>query len=68
MTPRALLGAASIVVLVAGAGKAGALRAALEAPTDLARCPAHCLRAAGARVTWFVDAAAGRLLSPAPRV
>ena len=62
LTPRALLDSAAIVMLVAGATKAGALRRALEDSSDVTQVPAQVLRAAGDRVEWHVDrAAAARL-------
>jgi 6-phosphogluconolactonase len=62
LTPNAILDSRAIVVLVAGANKAAAVRAALEEPLDVARYPAQLLRTAGDHVEWFVDrAAASRL-------
>jgi 6-phosphogluconolactonase len=58
LTPDAILDAEAIVVLVAGAHKAAAVRAALHDPLDLMRFPAQLLRAADRRVEWFVDRAA----------
>jgi 6-phosphogluconolactonase len=55
LTPLALLDARAIVVMVAGAKKAGAVRAALELPLDVKRWPAQVLRAAGDRVEWILD-------------
>jgi 6-phosphogluconolactonase len=63
LTPAALLGAAHIVMLVAGAAKAPAVAAALDAATDLARHPVHLLREADDRVEWFIDRAAARDVS-----
>jgi 6-phosphogluconolactonase len=63
LTPPALLNTSHIVMIVAGAGKAAAIAAALEAPADPARHPAHLLRAAGDRVEWLIDRAAARALS-----
>lgn len=62
LTPAEVLNAREILVLAAGAGKATAVHAALEAPVDVTRWPAQLLRAAGDRVEWIVDAAAARLL------
>lgn len=63
LTPRALLDAESILVIVAGEQKANAVWAAREAPPDVVRYPAQLLREAGSRVEWIVDAAAaGRAL------
>ena len=62
LTPRALLDARRIVMLVAGASKAPAVKAALEGPPDPHRWPAQLLRAADDRVEWIIDrAAAGAL-------
>jgi 6-phosphogluconolactonase len=58
LTPAALLDADAILMIVAGAKKAGAVRLALHAPFDVARYPAHLLRDAGERVEWIVDSAA----------
>lgn len=65
LTPRALLDARAIFVVVSGAAKADAVHAALEQPLDVRRWPAQLLRAAAARVTWIVDrAAAARVRDP----
>ena len=62
LTPDAILDSRAIVVLVAGANKAGAVHAALHEPLDVKKYPAQLLRSAGDRVEWFVDrAAAARL-------
>ncbi|MGH9240670.1 MAG: 6-phosphogluconolactonase [Vicinamibacterales bacterium] len=62
LTPDAILDSRTIVVLVAGTGKADAVRTALHEPLDLKKYPAQLLRSAGHRVEWFVDrAAAARL-------
>jgi len=55
LTPDAILDSRAIVVLVAGANKGAAVRAALEEPLDVVRYPAQLLRAAGDRVEWFVE-------------
>jgi 6-phosphogluconolactonase len=60
LTPAALLDARATVVLVSGASKAGAVRAALQEPEDVRRWPAQLLRAGGDRVEWFMDSAAAR--------
>jgi 6-phosphogluconolactonase len=65
LTPSAILDARAIVMIVAGAAKAEAVRAAIEAPEDVARYPAQLVRRAGDRVTWLIDrAAASRLERP----
>lgn len=62
LTPETILDSRAIVVLVAGAGKADAVRAALHEPLDVKKYPAQLLRTAGERVEWFIDrAAAARL-------
>jgi 6-phosphogluconolactonase len=62
LTPDALLDARAIVLLVAGAQKADAVHAAIEAPLNISRWPAQILREAGDRVEWLIDrAAAARL-------
>src|SRR3989338_4686044 len=66
LTPRALLAARALVVIVAGAGKAEAVRAALDLPDDVLRWPAHLLRAADDRVEWIMDAAAAARRPAAP--
>ena len=60
LTPDAILDSRAIVVLVSGANKANAVRAALEEPLDVKKYPAQLLRGAGDRVEWFLDRAAGR--------
>jgi 6-phosphogluconolactonase len=62
LTPPAILDSRAIVVLVAGANKADAMRAALADPLDVNTYPVQLLRPASERVEWFLDrAAAGRL-------
>jgi 6-phosphogluconolactonase len=63
LTQPALLAADRIVMLVAGSKKAPAVAAAIDAPSDPARVPAHLLRDAGDRVQWFIDRAAARDVS-----
>jgi 6-phosphogluconolactonase len=58
LTPPALLAAPAILMIVAGAAKAGAVRAALKLPDDVTKYPAQLLRSAGDRVEWFIDRAA----------
>ena len=58
LTPETILDSRAIVVLVAGAGKADAVRAALREPLDVQKYPAQLLRSAEDRVEWFVDRAA----------
>ena len=62
LTPDAILDARAIVMIVAGAKKADAVHAAVDAPRDVARWPAQLLREADDRVEWIIDrAAASRL-------
>lgn len=63
LTPHAILNARALIVLVAGASKADAVHAALEAPEDVRRYPAQLLRQAGDAVAWFVDSAASAKLA-----
>ena len=65
LTPAAILDAHVIVMVVSGAAKAHAVRAALEAADDVQRYPAQLLRAAGDRVVWLVDRAAAEALESA---
>lgn len=58
LTPRALLDARAIMMLVSGEKKAAAVHAALELPTNVTRWPVHLLRNADDRVEWFLDRAA----------
>lgn len=62
LTPEAILDSQSIVVLVSGERKAGAVHAALNAPLDVKKCPAQLLRAADERVEWLLDRDAATLL------
>ena len=62
LTPGSILNARAIVVLVAGANKAVAVKAALQEPLDVMTYPAQLLRAAGDRIEWFTDRAAAALL------
>jgi len=62
LTPPALLDSHAILVVTAGAGKSGAVHTALRLEEDLSRYPAQLLRAADARVEWWMDRdAAGRI-------
>ena len=66
LTPPALLDARAILMIVAGAAKAGAVHAALDRPGDPAAWPVQLLRAAGDRVEWIMDAAAAAQRPAAP--
>jgi 6-phosphogluconolactonase len=63
LTPPALLDSRRIVMLVSGAKKAAAVKAAIEEHEDVKRWPAQLLRAAGARVEWIIDRAAAQALA-----
>lgn len=58
LTPPALLDARAILMVVAGATKADAVRAALDDTPDVTRRPAQLLREVGERVEWVLDRAA----------
>ena len=58
LTPETILDSQRILVLAAGANKAGTVHAALDGPLDVKRFPAQLLREAGDRVEWFLDRAA----------
>ena len=62
LTPTAILDSRAFVMIVAGAAKAAAVHAAIEAAEDIRNRPAQLLRAAGGRVDWIIDRpAAARL-------
>jgi 6-phosphogluconolactonase len=67
LTPRAILDARAILMIVAGAAKAGAVHAALDLPLNAAAWPAQLLREADDRVEWIMDAAAAARRPVAPR-
>jgi 6-phosphogluconolactonase len=58
LTMPVLTAAAQLFVLVAGAGKAAALRHALDPASDPVQYPAAGLQAAAGRVEWWADRAA----------
>jgi 6-phosphogluconolactonase len=62
LTPEALLDSRALVVIVSGAKKAAAVRAALSSALDVKTYPAQLLRAADDRVEWLVDRSAATLL------
>jgi 6-phosphogluconolactonase len=67
LTPAAILDSRQFMMVVAGASKAAAVHAALEAPSDVRHKPAQLLRRAGDRVSWLIDRpAAGRLRGAPP--
>ncbi|HEV8549092.1 MAG TPA: 6-phosphogluconolactonase [Polyangiaceae bacterium] len=59
ITPPVLEQARALLMLAAGAGKADAVKRALEGPWDPSGTPSQLAR----RGAWFIDAAAARLLS-----
>ena len=63
LTPVVLNHARAVVFLVAGAEKAEALRAVLEDPIDVVRCPAQVVRPTDGDVLWVVDRPAAANLS-----
>jgi 6-phosphogluconolactonase len=66
VTPPVLNAAAAVVFLVAGEGKADAVRRVLEGPWDPDGAPAQVVRPAHGTVLWLVDAAAAARLSARP--
>jgi 6-phosphogluconolactonase len=62
LLPAALLGANHSVFLVTGEDKAQAVRMVFKDPYDPMRCPAQMASHHGRGVTWFLDAAAARLM------
>jgi 6-phosphogluconolactonase len=63
LSPPAINAAAHVIVLVAGADKADALRDVLDGPRDPDRLPAQIVQPASGSLTWFVDASAASKLS-----
>ena len=63
LTPPVLNHAADVIFLVAGEGKASALRMVLEGPHDPDRVPAQVVRPISGGPAWFVDAAAASQLT-----
>ena len=64
LTFRALNAAGSALFLVAGEGKAKAVRAVLAGPRDPVLHPAQGIRPAGGEAVWLVDRPAASLLVP----
>lgn len=62
LTAPAINAAAHVVFLVAGAGKAEALRAVLQGPSQPELYPSQLVAPTAGDLTWLVDAAAARLL------
>lgn len=63
LTPRVFNDARRVWFLVTGEGKAAAVTAALREPPDPQARPAQRIHPAGGTVTWWLDAAAARLLA-----
>jgi 6-phosphogluconolactonase len=63
LTPAAIHDSRAIAVLVAGARKANAVHAAIEAPLDVERTPAQLLREVDDVVEWLLDPSAASLLT-----
>jgi 6-phosphogluconolactonase len=63
LTPPVLQAAREVLFLVAGAGKAPALREVLEGKENIEEYPSQLLRKARGRVTWMVDVPAAAQLS-----
>lgn len=64
LTLPALNAARAALFLVAGQGKAEAVRAVLAGPRDPARHPAQGIRPTGGEAVWLVDRPAASLLGP----
>ncbi len=62
LTPPVLNAAAEVVFLVAGEGKAAAVRGVLKADPDPALRPAQIVRPPDGTVVWMLDRQAARLL------
>jgi 6-phosphogluconolactonase len=63
ITPPVINNSARVMFLVSGAGKAAAVKAALEGPRDPDRYPAQIVAAASGEVIWMLDRPAASLLS-----
>ena len=63
ITPPVLNNSARVMFLVEGAGKAEAVRSALEGPRDPDRFPAQTIDPPHGEVVWLLDRAAASLLS-----
>ena len=62
LLPAVLLAAKHTLFLITGDDKAEAVRAVMEEPYDALKYPAQMSLHHGRGVTWFLDAAAARLL------
>jgi 6-phosphogluconolactonase len=63
ITPPVLNNAARAMFLVEGAGKAEAVKSALEGPRDPDRFPAQIIDPPNGEIIWLLDRAAASLLS-----
>ena len=63
ITPPVLNNSARVMFLVEGAGKAEAVKSALEGPRDPDRFPAQIVNPSNGEVVWLLDRAAASLLS-----
>jgi 6-phosphogluconolactonase len=63
VTPRVINASTLVVVATAGAEKAAALATAIEGPREPKNCPIQAVAPRHGRLLWFVDEAAGSLLS-----
>jgi 6-phosphogluconolactonase len=63
LLPGVLLAARHSVFLVAGEDKSEAVRAIFQEPYDPKKYPAQVISHNGRKVTWFMDAAAARLIA-----
>lgn len=63
ITPPVINNAQRVMFMVAGQGKAAAVKDILEGPRDLDKFPAQIVKPPGGEVTWILDKAAASLLS-----
>ena len=62
LTPPVLTNATTVIFLVSGSAKTGALHEALEGNEDFERLPAQVIKTSKGSVLWFVDQAAAKSL------
>ena len=67
LTAPAINNAASVIIMVAGAGKALALKAVLEGPCEPEQLPAQMIQPSNGKLLWLVDASAAGMLSVGTR-
>jgi 6-phosphogluconolactonase len=63
MTPKVILNAQRILVIVSGENKASMAQRALEGKEEVAVLPVRMLARVSEKVTWFLDSGAAKLLS-----